>query len=198
MTGGGKGKPGPPGRPLSSAEPPARADDNPREQGERRVQGSTRESESPSAHETAARKPRHDAFEPGNIVALRHGAYSPRAIAAKAAEVHAALLEAAPYLDQPRFLPAANRYLEAAAREALLHAHIVAVSAEKGPGGVPSRVWEQATAAARLAARLGSDLGLDPIGHARIRALSSGAEATEASLVGRLAAAAAKNAEAGA
>jgi hypothetical protein len=41
-------------------------------------------------------------------------------------------------------------------------------------------VWEQATAAARLAAELGSDLGLDPISHARIRALSSGAEAIEA------------------
>lgn len=103
-------------------------------------------------------------------------------ISAKAAEVHDALLEAAPYLDEPKFLPALNRYLEAAAREALLHAHIVAVSAEKGIGAVPARVWEQATAAARLAAKLGSDLGLDPIGHARIRALSIGAEASEASL----------------
>jgi hypothetical protein len=56
------------------------------------------------------------------------------------------------------------------------------VSAKDGPGSVSSRVWEQATAAARLAAKLGSDLGLDPIGHARIRALSAGAEVTEATL----------------
>ena len=112
---------------------------------------------------------------------------SPRAIAAKAAEVHAQLIALVPYLAEPKFLPAVNRYLQAAAREALLDSHITALSAEKGTGAVPSRVWEQATAAARLAAKLGSDLGLDPIGHARIRALSTGAEATEASLVHRLA-----------
>jgi hypothetical protein len=32
-----------------------------------------------------------------------------------------------------------------------------------------------------LAAKLGSDLGLDPLGHARIRALSAGASVDEAS-----------------
>jgi hypothetical protein len=126
--------------------------------------------------------PRHPDFETGNKAALTHGARSPRAIAAKAAEVHDELLTFAPYLSEEKFLPAVNRYLQAAAREALLHGHIVAVSAKDGPGSVSSRVWEQATAAARLAAKLGSDLGLDPIGHARIRALSAGAEVTEATL----------------
>lgn len=121
-------------------------------------------------------------FPRGNKLSVIHGANSPAAISARAAEVHAALLEAAPYLDDQKFLPAVNRYLEAAAREALLHGHIERTAAEKGTGAVPSRVWEQATAAARLAAKLGSDLGLDPIGHARIRALSVGAEVGEASL----------------
>jgi hypothetical protein len=122
-------------------------------------------------------------FVPGNTDAVvTHGATSPRAIAERAEQVHAELLAVAPYLAEPKFAPAANRYLQAAAREALLHEHITRLSDEKGPGAVPARVWEQATAAARLAARLGSDLGLDPIGHARIRALSAGAEATEASL----------------
>jgi hypothetical protein len=116
-------------------------------------------------------------FREGNAAALVHGASSPRAIAVKAEEVHQGLLDHAPYLSQPRFLPSVNRYLNAAAREALLHEHILNLSEEKGPGAVPSRVWEQATAAARLAAKLGSDLGLDPIGHARIRALSAGADA---------------------
>jgi hypothetical protein len=124
----------------------------------------------------------HDPFEAGNEVAVKHGGYSERYIAAKAAEVHAELLDLAPYLREAKFIPAVNRYLQAAAREALLHGHIVKLCDEKGPGAVPSRVWEQATAAARLAAKLGSDLGLDPLGHARIRALSAGAEATEASL----------------
>ena len=83
---------------------------------------------------------------------------------------------------QPRFLPAVSRYLQAAAREALLHQHIISTSEAKGPAAVSSRLWEQATAAARLSSKLGSDLGLDPIGHAHIRALSVGAEATQAGL----------------
>lgn len=125
---------------------------------------------------------RHPVYEAANTMAVTHGARSERAIAAKAAEVHAELLEVAPYLREDKFLPAVNRYLQAAAREALLHHHIVSVSDERGPGAVASRVWEQATAASRLAAKLGSDLGLDPIGHARIRALSTGADVAERSL----------------
>ena len=117
-------------------------------------------------------------FTEGNAVSVRHGAYSERAIAERAEQVHGELLEHAPYLAEPRFIPAVNRYLHAASREALLDEYIQRLSAEKGAGAVPARVWEQATAAARLAAKLGSDLGLDPIGHARIRALSAGAEAT--------------------
>ena len=119
-------------------------------------------------------------FPPGNKVALRHGAYSAEVIAARAKQVHVELLAYAPYLDEPRFLPAVARYLAAASREALLDEHIQQVSAEKGTGAVPARVWEQCTAAARLASKLGSDLGLDPISHARIRALSAGAESSEA------------------
>jgi hypothetical protein len=121
-------------------------------------------------------------FEPGNSAALVHGGNSSRAVAAKAVQVHNELLTIAPYLAEDKFIPAVNRYLQAAAREALLDGHVQAVSAEKGPGAVSAKVWEQVTAAARLASKLGSDLGLDPLGHARIRALSIGAEATEASL----------------
>lgn len=126
--------------------------------------------------------PRHPDFEPGNELSLVHGANSPRAIAARAQEVHAELLVAAPYLDDDKFLPAVSRYLQAAARESLLHQHIVTLSESKGAGEVPARVWEQATAATRLAAKLGSDLGLDPLGHARIRALSAGAQVNESSV----------------
>jgi hypothetical protein len=119
-------------------------------------------------------------FEPGNDASLVHGASSPRVIAERAKAVHAELLEVAPYLSERQFLPAVSRYLNAAAREALLDEHIRTLSAEKGTGAVPARVWEQCTAAARLAAKLGSDLGLDPIGHVKIRALSAGADASGA------------------
>ncbi len=88
----------------------------------------------------------------------------------------------APYLDEPHFAPAVARYLAAAAREALLDEHVRRVCADKGAGAVPSRVWEQVTACARLAAKLGQDLGLDPIGAARLRAVAGSAELTARSL----------------
>ncbi len=59
-------------------------------------------------------------FPPGHTLSLVHGAESERAIAARADLVHAELLEVAPYLDEPKFIPAVRRYLAAAAREALL------------------------------------------------------------------------------
>jgi hypothetical protein len=121
-------------------------------------------------------------FKPGHELSLKHGANSERVIAERAKVVHSELLTHAPYLAEERFIPAVNRYLRAASREALLDDWIRVVCDEKGAGAIPARTWEQATANARLAAKLGSDLGLDPIGHARIRALSVGAEASAASL----------------
>jgi len=105
-----------------------------------------------------------------------HGAESPAVIEAKAAEVRAEIRELVPWLDEPSFLPAVSRWLRAEARALLLHDHIAAVSAEKGAGAVPVRQWEQVTAADRLAAKLGTDLGLDPIGRARIMAVATAAE----------------------
>ena len=121
-------------------------------------------------------------FQPGHTLSLVHGANSERAIATRAKQVHEELLTVAPYLDEDKFIPAVKRYLAAAAREALLDDYIRTVSAEKGPGAVSSRTWEQATAAARLAGKVASDLGLDPLGHARIRALTAGAANSEATL----------------
>ena len=118
-----------------------------------------------------------DPFPPGNTVALRHGAYSERAIEKRAEQVHATLLEVAPWLTaEQAFAPAVVRYLRAAAREALLDEHIRTVSAEKGVGAVSSRTFEQCTAASRLAAKLGQDLGLSPLGLARLRAQAANAE----------------------
>ena len=121
-------------------------------------------------------------FEAGNTVSLVHGANSPRAVQAKAAEVHESLIEYAPYLSNPVFAPQVSRYLEATAREQLLHQHIMDVSEEKGPGAVSSRVWEQVTAATRLAAKLADHLGLSPKGHGELRALAAGAERARAGI----------------
>lgn len=118
----------------------------------------------------------------GNTWSLIHGAESERAVAKRAEQVHAELLTIAPYLDEDKFIPAVRRYLAAAARESLLDDHIQRVSAEKGPGAVASRTWEQCTAAARLADKLAAGLGLTVEGHARIRALSAGAASAEEGL----------------
>jgi hypothetical protein len=50
-------------------------------------------------------------------MALQHGAYSERAIAERAEQVHSALLEFAPWCREDRYLPSVNRYLQATARE---------------------------------------------------------------------------------
>ena len=126
--------------------------------------------------------PRHPDFEPRNTLSLVHGANSERAIAAMADEVHDTIRDVAPWLSEPQFAPAVHRYLRAAAREQLLDKFIANVCDADGPGKVPSRTWEQATAATRLAAALAADLGLTPLGHARLRAVAGSARATEIGL----------------
>lgn len=126
--------------------------------------------------------PRHPDFVAGNTAHLVHGADSPRAIAARAEEVHEELLRYAPWVDQPHYLPTVHRYLQAAAREALLHEFIAKVSDEQGVHKVPVRTWEQVTAAARLAHSMAGDLGLTPMGEAKLRAIAGSATATELSI----------------
>jgi hypothetical protein len=113
---------------------------------------------------------------PGNVLALKHGAYSERAIAERAQLVHASLLEVAPWCAEDRYLPSVNRYLQATARETLAHDALMA------GGKLSPRLLETATAAARLAWSMGDALGLTPAGHARLKLLVAGATEAEASL----------------
>ena len=131
-----------------------------------------------SEDEVSTSRPRGlaEPYPPGNLAALKHGARSERVIAARAEVVHAKVLEVAPWLDEPEYAPAVARYLRAEARALLLHEHITHVAQERGAGRVSQRLWEQATAADRLAAQLGSVLGLDPLGKAKLRAVASAAE----------------------
>jgi hypothetical protein len=115
-------------------------------------------------------------FEDGNQAALSHGTYSPRAISERAVEVHAELLKFAPWLDRAEFMPSVRRYLEATAREQLAHRAIMA-SDSPSP-----RLLEAATSAARLAWRIGDELGLTPRGHMELRLLLAGTTSAEASL----------------
>ena len=121
-------------------------------------------------------------FQPGNELAVRHGGNSPSMIAERAEQIHGDLLSVAPWLDSPMFLPSVARYLNAAATESLLDEYVQKTAAAKGVDKVASRIWEQLTAARRLAAKLASDLGLDPIGHARILSLKTSADVGQAGL----------------
>lgn len=117
-------------------------------------------------------------YQPGNTESMRHGGYSPRAIEAKAREVHEALIEFAPWLNEAHYAPTLNRYLQATAREQLLHAHVERTPAEK----VPVRLWESVTSVSRLAHKLADDLGLTPKGHATIAVLTGAAVQAGASI----------------
>ena len=127
-------------------------------------------------------KPERDgaapAFERGNEAALKHGANSAARIAEMSREFGELLLDVCPWLDRPEYSYALVRYLRAVSVEDTLQKYVDAICRDpaKGPGKVSPKVWEQLTAARRLAARLGTDLGLDPIGFAKLKGLSAGAE----------------------
>jgi hypothetical protein len=116
-------------------------------------------------------------FEEGNAVAVKHGAYSETVIEAKAVQVRAELLDICPWLAPLEYSPAVARFLRAEARSLLLHEAILKQAADRGgPDKVAVRLFEQATAADRLAAQLGNTLGLDPIGRARLQQTATAAQ----------------------
>lgn len=121
-------------------------------------------------------------FSKGNTAALVHGANHPPTVEARAALVHRDLLAVAPHLDDPLFLPAVDRYLQTTAVEKILRDHIFEVCARNGPAAVPVRLWESLTAVTRSAAKQATDLGLDPLGHARLRATAANAEVSSITL----------------
>jgi hypothetical protein len=126
--------------------------------------------------------PRHPDFEPGNAVALKHGAHSPRAIAAQADLIRPRLFEVCPWLNETLDVIAVDRFLRAEARSLALHEYITGICDGPGAGKVPVKVWENATAADNLAARLGHTLGLDPSGRARLQQTVASTQATLADL----------------
>jgi hypothetical protein len=127
-------------------------------------------------------KPKAPPFQPGHELSLVHGASSPTKIRARAELVHQGLLEAAPWLDAPHFLPSVSLYLRSAARSSLLDEYIERVAAEKGIEHVPARTLEQATAASNRAFKQAEALGITPAGFNKLKLLAAGAAGAEQSL----------------
>jgi hypothetical protein len=118
-------------------------------------------------------------FESGNTVAVVHGTYSAAEVERRAARVHDALLEIAPWVAEEHYAPSVDRYLKATAREQLAHEALIGMT--PGAKGF-TRLLETATAASRLAWFMGDALGLTPGGHARLKVLVAAATDAEASI----------------
>ncbi len=140
---------------------------------------------------------RYPDFEPGNQLSLKHGAYSPRVVGERAELVRAELLRLVPGLaDDPESASPLALYCRAVAREELAHEAIEAGSINPRlleivrrqipqaiqPGNVSPRLLEAASAAARVAAELGAQLGIGPRAAAELRQIRSQAALNVAAL----------------
>jgi hypothetical protein len=110
---------------------------------------------------------RHDDFEPGNLVALKHGASSPRILEAKAGEIHTALLDVAPWISQLDEV-AVRRYVRVEARAVLLSDYTITKALDSGVGSVPAAMWDVSLKADLAADKLASSLGLTPTSRAAL------------------------------
>lgn len=119
--------------------------------------------------------------EPGNTLAVRHGAYSPAIVGAKADELRPMVTAAAPWTAAPEFAGTLELYVRTLATALLGLEHIASVTETKGYGAVPNRLVESVNAMTNTAMRAGTLLGLDPRAKAQIQALTA---STESSLAG--------------
>lgn len=120
--------------------------------------------------------------EPGNTLAVKSGVESERLIEARAANVRAALYEVCPWLDRDEYAMEVARYVRVETRALMTHEYITRVAAEKGYEKVSTRVQEIASQQDKLALTIGTMLGLNPTGQARISALASSAEINHANV----------------
>jgi len=121
--------------------------------------------------------------EPGNTRAVTHGGYSEQAITERAAELTHHLLELCPWLaEDPVYVIPVARFVRVEARSQLLSEGIAAKAAKDGKLKVGSRLLDSAATTDRLAARLADDLGLSPLGKARLKTFTAAGELGAASL----------------
>src|ERR1700728_908804 len=112
-----------------------------------------------------------------------HGAYSPKMIEERAELVRHQLFDLAPWLaDDPVYVIPVARFVRIEARSQLLAEAIAAKTEKSGILSVGARMLESATSTDRLAAKLGDDLGLSPLGRPRLKAVTAAGELGEASL----------------
>ena len=84
-------------------------------------------------------------FAPGNTASLKHGAHSERTVAARAEEIRSLVTDAFPFLCEPLFGEALERYCRAEARARLLHDYCVEKAEAEGVEAVPRTLWQEAS-----------------------------------------------------
>ena len=99
---------------------------------------------------------------PGNTIALKHGAGSERAIAERLPETRQDVIAQAPWLDDPVYASAVERYVREETVCRMLFDWTMEVIKTQGPAKVRPYVWDQLAIHTRAAARLAEPLGLDP------------------------------------
>lgn len=120
-------------------------------------------------------------FEPGNTMAVTHGAESPRRVEPLAAEMIAEATEAAPFLSEPSFGPALKAWARAEARCALLAAYLDENGLLDSKGN-PRPATRLMTQMETLALKQRTRLGLDAASRAGIEASLTSSAAAQASL----------------
>jgi hypothetical protein len=107
---------------------------------------------------------------PGNLLALKHGAFSSRLIGERAGTVLAEIVQRAPHVaERPEFATAIEILARAVARSELIHEHIERAGIAK----CSYRLLETASTTDNVASKLAGQLGLDPRSFVEIRALGS-------------------------
>lgn len=107
-------------------------------------------------------------FEPGNEVALKHGAHSEKILRRTMGEIFAEVVEVVPWISKPEFTAAVQAWLRCEAKVRLLacwlheNGDIDLETNEPRPAVAEQARWE------RLAAERRRDLGLDPLSRIKL------------------------------
>ena len=131
----------------------------------------------------------HERFAPRNIVALKHGAFSDRAIAAKCDTLAPGfadwLAEHAPWAAADEFAPQRLNYLRSLSVVELLTESVVQTAATKGAASVPLRRFETLLASLRGERDALAQLGLTARTKAQMALTVASTGATLADLAAR-------------
>lgn len=106
-------------------------------------------------------------FGPGNVAAVRSGAFSRRLVSERAAQLHAELMERCPWLVETDAVTV-DSLCRARARLLMLDEHISKLVEEGGVAAVRPYLWSEASRAEANVAKFEADLGLSPAGRGRL------------------------------